>query len=190
MPQCLSGWPAHVGCSLMFIRPGICVCEWTLSVLMYDYREGNHQKKAPFQVCVCIIILTCILGLSWPLAVVSGGRFHLVPACGYCAIRTVDIRRETALNQAAPVCMVFALLWKVITTQVQVGPLTSSWTSASIHRADMVPTGCARGLLPACWVSKASEIVSATLSLALVWQSKLAPNWVSEVLSSHHPHSL
>lgn len=69
--------------------------------------------------------------------------------------------------------MVFALLLKEYNIPGQAGSLTLSWTLTSMWRADLVPS-----LLPAYWVSMTPESVSATLSLALVSQSKPAPNCV------------
>lgn len=55
LPHCPPRWPAHVGSSLIFISLGAWVCEWVLSISIYDCIESNHpQKKGSFSSWISI----------------------------------------------------------------------------------------------------------------------------------------
>lgn len=157
----------------MLIKLDGWVCEWALSILIYECTKSSHpQKKAHFQVWICINYTT--LRFSTEPTLVCG-LWRPLSSSLACALRTIDIRRRTALNQATQVCR------DGVCSSVE-GHDIPGWGGISDIILDIYKdaelTWLLSAMLEACyWPAGSPRLLSQSLShrgLALVGQSKLA----------------
>lgn len=173
LPQCLPRWQALVGYSLVLIRLDGWVCERALFILIYDCTKSSHpQEKAHFQVWICINYTNLLFSIESTLVC---SLWRLLASSPACALRTIDIRRRTALNQATPVCR------DGVCSSVE-GHDIPRWGGISNIILDIYKDAELTWLLSSvleacCWPARSPRLLSQSLShcgLALVGQSKLA----------------